>query len=220
MLMAALPAFSFNYVDGVVAVWLIVGIFRGRKRGMSQELLPAMQWVAIIILAGLFYLFVSAAIFRITSGSYNQLWSNVTGYILIGFAINLVFIWIKQMVGEKLVGSDSFGRAEYYLGMMAGLLRFACMFIALCALMNSHIYTAAELAEDEKTQRRNFEDIRFPTYGSIQHSVLKESYSGQFVVATLSRILIASTSSGSKTAETPAQKREDTINMILGAPPK
>jgi uncharacterized membrane protein required for colicin V production len=220
--MAALPAFSgisFGYFDGVVVVWLLIGIFRGRKRGMTQELLPTLQWLAIVILAGLFYLPFSGVIFQNTAGALKQLWSNITAYVLIAFAIHLFFLWIKQSIGEKLAGSDLFGRNEYYLGMMAGLLRFACMIVVLCALMNSRVYTQAELAETEKMQKKNFEDIRFPTYGSIQHAILTESYAGRLIEGNLHCVLIASVSPG-KPAKTIAQKRQDTINAILGPPKK
>jgi uncharacterized membrane protein required for colicin V production len=220
--MAALPVLSgisYGVFDGVVVVWLLIGIFRGRKRGMSQELLPTLQWLAIVILAGLFYSPFSVAIFQNTSGAFTHLWSNVTAYLLIAFAINLFFIWLKQTIGEKLTGSDLFGRNEYYLGMMAGLVRYACMLIVLCALMHSRVYTQAELAETEKFQKKSFEDIRFPTYGSIQHAVLSESYSGRLIQANLYRFLIASVSARNP-AETIAQKRQETINEILGPPKK
>jgi uncharacterized membrane protein required for colicin V production len=222
MFMVALPVFngiSYGYFDGIVVVWLLIGIFRGRKRGMTQELLPTLQWLAIVILAGLFYSSVSAFIFQNTSGAFNRLWSNITAYLLIAFAINLLFIWIKQSLGDKLTGSDLFGRSEYYLGMLAGLLRFACMIVVLCALMHSRVYTRAELAETEKMQKKNFEDIRFPTYGSIQHAFLTESYAGRLIQDNLHSFLIASALPG-KPAETPAQKRQDAINAILGAPKK
>jgi uncharacterized membrane protein required for colicin V production len=46
---------KFNYFDVIVVVWLIIGLLRGRKRGMSQELLPTLQWLGIVIVCGLFY---------------------------------------------------------------------------------------------------------------------------------------------------------------------
>ena len=219
MFMAGLPtAFSnasFNYFDGVVVVWLIIGIFRGRKRGMTQEVLPTIQWLAIVILAGLFYAPFSSIIFQGTSHAFNRLWSNITAYLLIAFAIHLIFLAIKNAIGEKLTGSDYFGRAEYYLGMIAGLVRFACMLLVMCALMHSRVYTAFELAEDEKIQKKNFEDIRFPTYMSVQHTILVESFTGRLIEDKLHPILIASTTGG-KSDESIAKKREDTINSILG----
>jgi uncharacterized membrane protein required for colicin V production len=214
-LMAVLPAFTYDYFDVIVLVWLLIGIIHGRKRGMTQELLPTLQWLFIVVLAGLFYFSFSSVIFQSTGGAFNHLWSNITAYVLIAFAIHLVFLWIKQGVGEKLTGSDLFGRAEYYLGMLSGLIRYACMLIVLCALMNSRVYTSAELAEDAKIQKRNFEDIRFPTYGSVQYAILKESFTGRLIEDKLNSVLIASVSAG-KSSPTIATKREDAINAILG----
>jgi hypothetical protein len=185
---------------------------------MTQELLPTLQWLAIVVLAGLFYLPFSGVIFQNTSGAFNILWSRLTAYLLIAFAIHLIFLWLNQSVGEKLTGSDYFGRAEYYLGMLAGLVRFACMLVVLCALMHSRVYTPAELAETEKMQKKSFEDIRFPTYGSVQHSILVESFTGRLLEDKLPRVLIASVSGG-KPAQSIAKKRDDSINAIL-APPK
>jgi len=85
--------------------------------------------------------------------------------------------------------------------------------------MNSRVYTAAELAEDEKIQKKNFEDIRFPTYLSVQHTMLVESFTGRLIEDNLQHVLIVSVS-GEKPAETIAKKREDTINAILGPPKK
>ena len=218
--MAALPAFTFDYVDVVVVVWLIIGIIRGRKRGMTQELLPTMQWVAILFLAGLFYHPLADIIFSNTGGAFNRLWANVTGYLLIAVGIHMAVLWIKQVIGEKLTGSDMFGRWEYYFGMISGLVRFACIVLVLIALMHARIYSAAELAETEKMQKRNFEDIRFPTYGSVQHAVLAESFTGRLVEDNMSKLLISSTTPVSKPTETIAKKREDTINAILGTPKK
>ena len=222
MFMATLPAisaksFNLNYVDGVFAVWLIIGIFRGRKRGMTQELLPTLKWLGVVILAGLFYQPVSGLLFKYANGVFTHLTCNIIGYLLIAFAVNLIFLSVKQGIGEKLVGSDYFGRAEYYLGMMSGLIRFGCMIIVLCALMNSRIYTDAELSDMAKFQKKNFEDISFPTYGSIQHSVLKESFTGPFIREHLYKVMIASaTDTNNKPPETIGKKREEQINSILG----
>lgn len=220
MLMAALSSTPVNYFDGVAIVWLLIGIVRGRKRGMTQELIPMLQWIAIVALAGLFYRPFSVIIIRSTSGAFSPLWSNLTAYVLIGFAVHLVFVWLKQNVGQKLSGSDVFGRAEYYFGMVAGLVRFACMLIAMCAVMNSRVYTQAELAETERMQQKNFEDVRFPTYGTIQHAILAESYTGQLIESNLSQFLITSVAPPKPGGETLAQKQQDTINSIIGQPKK
>lgn len=219
MFMAAtLPAVrnvSFNFWDGIFAVWVIVGIFVGRKRGMSQELLPALKWIAIAVLSGLLWGPVSTFVFKNTNGAFNHLWSNITGYLIIAFLINLAFISLKNWFGEKLTSSDFFGRAEYYLGMFSGLLQFVSILIVLLALMNSRVYSDAELAADEQVQKKNFEDIKFPTYMSIQHAILKESFTGQFVRSKGYRLLIAPAGEAPPT-ESAAKKEEQQINMILG----
>ena len=112
MFMAMLPAInakSFNYVDGVFAAWLIVGVILGRKRGMTQEFLPTLKWVATVVLAGLFYLPFSAFIFKNANGAFSLLATKIIAYIAIAFVVNLVFIWIKKAIGEKLSGSDILG---------------------------------------------------------------------------------------------------------------
>src|SRR6185312_12889101 len=48
-----------NWFDAVVVVWLIVGIVLGRKHGMSQELLPLVQWIAVVVCGGFLYLLIA-----------------------------------------------------------------------------------------------------------------------------------------------------------------
>ena len=113
------------------------------------------------------------------------LWCNIFAYLLIGFGVHLVYLWIKHLIHQKLIGSDMFGRAEYYFGMIAGVVRFACMLIMVCALMNARIITKAERAKTEKVQSDAYSDIRFPTYGSIQQAVLFESFTGTLIETNL-----------------------------------
>jgi hypothetical protein len=67
-------------------------------------------------------------------------------------------------------------------------------------------------------QKKNFEDIRFPTYGSIQQAVLAQSFTGQLIQDKLSPVLIT-TVSGGRPVETFAKRTEDSMNAIL-APSK
>ena len=180
----------FDYFDIVIVGWLIIGLLWGRKKGMSQELLPLLQWVGIVTEAGLWYEPFGAVIHHNTF--FSLLWSNITAYVLIAAGVHLICLWFKQMLGVKLVEGNYFGRAEFYLGMTAGAVRFACMLLAGMALMNSRVETEAELAKTEKFQKDNFSDIRFPTYGQFQQDVLFKSLSGNLVRSNLPSILIAS----------------------------
>jgi hypothetical protein len=97
------------------------------------------------------------------------------------------------------------------------MVRFACMLLVMLALMNSRIVTKEEIAANEAMQKQNLEDIRLPTYGSIQQAVLFQSFTGKLVKQNLSSILIASvTPDQLKKGETPAQKKNDVINDVLG----
>jgi uncharacterized membrane protein required for colicin V production len=205
---------NYNYVDLIVVVWLIVGLIHGRKKGMTQQLLPMLQWVAIVIVAGMFYQPFGLIIRQYAQ--FEPLWSNILAYLLIGFGIHMVYLWTKHLIQQKLVGSDLFGRAEYYFGMVAGMIAFACMLIVACALMNSRIYTKAELASTEKAQSDAFSDIRFPTFGSIQQEVLFQSYTGCLVRTNLSPVLIKSVMPGPPRGESLAHRQESLLNEVMG----
>jgi len=220
---AALPPVlnktKFNYFDIIVLVWLIIGLFRGRKRGLSQELLPMLQWIGIVVAGGFFYLSFSALLRQYTQ--FNLLWSYVAAYLLIAAGVHLLYLWFRQLFAEKLVEKDPFGGAEYYLGMMAGVVRFACILLVALALMHSRVVTAAELAKTEKFQKDNFSDIRFPTYGELQQDILVKSFSGSFVESNLRSVLIATVNSPPPPkTESIAQKRNKLIDDILSSPAK
>ncbi|MGA2175844.1 MAG: CvpA family protein [Verrucomicrobiota bacterium] len=219
MCLAALPPqlarVKFDYFDIIVVVWLIIGLLRGRKRGMSQELLPVLQWVAIVVVAGMYYRPVSVQVRQYCQ--FDLLWSNIFAYILIGFGVHLVYLFLKHLFGEKLSGTDLFGRWEYYLGMVAGTVRFACMMLVVIALMHARIISKAEMAQTEKMQATNFSDIRFPTYGSIQQSVLFESFTGSLIESNLQSILIYPiTPAQAQKRETLAHQKEQLLNEVMG----
>jgi len=223
MLVAALPPVLnkaiFNYFDIVALLWLIIGLFRVRARGISQELLPLLQWLGIVTAGGLLYWSFSPLVRQNTQ--FSEVWSNVIAYLLIAAGVHLIYLWFKQMFAEKLMEEDLFGRGEFYLGMIAGIVRFACMMLFVMALMNSRVESAAERAKTEKFQRDWFSDIRFPTYGEFQQDVLFKSYVGNLVESHLKPILIATVNvAPAKKSETIAQKNNKMIDDILGQPGK
>jgi len=205
---------KFNYFDIVAVIWLIIGLFWGRKKGLSQELLPLLQWIGIVAAGGLLYRSLSPLIRQNTQ--FTELWSNIAAYLIIAAGVHLLYLWFKQMLAARLVEKDPFGRAEFYLGMTAGVARFGCMLLVAMSLMNSRVETAAELASTERFQKDNFSDIRFPTYGELQQDVLFKSFSGTWVQSKLKSVLIASVNaSPPPTSETIAQKSNRIIDDIL-----
>lgn len=180
-----------TWVDLVILILLVIGVFRGRKRGMSEELLTFVQWLVIVFVGCRVYEFAGKLL------SEHAPLSLLTCYLIIYLAfaifIKLIFSQIHHIVGEKLVGSNFFGDSEYYLGMFAGMIRFACVILMLMALLNARLITDKERADTARMQTKNFEGISFPTFGSIQQAVLFESFTGQQVKEYLSFMLIKST---------------------------
>lgn len=184
-----LGVLHLNWFDLIVVVWLIIGFFRGRKNGMSQELLPLTQWIAVVVVASLFYRVIA---FPLSQRSGLTLLPCVlAAYVFLGCLVYGLLGNLKKKLDDKFQEGDYFGKGEYYLGMASGVIRFTCILICLLAVMNSRIITKAEREATLKMQKQNFEDIRFPTYGEIQNTVLLESSTGNFVRAYLPHFLIA-----------------------------
>jgi uncharacterized membrane protein required for colicin V production len=185
------PSLAFNWFDIVVVAVIVLGIVRGRKRGMSEELLDVFQWLLIVVLAAMFYGPLGNLLAGFTHMS--LLASYLVCYLGLLVVIRFVFSMIKKMVGEKLVQADTFGGMEYYLGMAAGALRFVCILIVALALLNAKFISKSERNALKKMQSDNFGDISFPTLSSLQTSVFAESISGNFIRKHLKDQLIRPT---------------------------
>jgi uncharacterized membrane protein required for colicin V production len=131
-----------NWFDVVVVLILGFGLFRGRKNGMSKEILPLFQWLAVILVSGLFYAMVAQSIAQMVK--LDPLIGNLLAYAILAAVVFLFCSLIKRTVGLKLFGSNLFGNAEYYLGMPSGLVRYACMLIFALAFLNARHYTTAQ----------------------------------------------------------------------------
>ena len=210
---------AFNYVDAIVLIWLIVGLMRGRKRGMTQELLPVLKWVGIVLLGGYFNQPLGAFIRQNTAGAFDTQWSCITAYVLIAFVVTLLFALIAHWMGDKLTGSDLFGRYEYYSGMLAGMVRFACILLAVLAVMHSRIVTRAELDAINARMKKTLEDIHPPiyAYGTIEQAIFTQSASGKFVQENLPDLLIPTVTpqEGPKT-DSLKKKMQDAIDNPMG----
>src|SRR5438128_124874 len=134
---------TFNWFDLCVLVLLVVGIFVGRKRGMSMELLSLLQWL-VIVFGGAMACGLLGKSLADLSGI-NPVVTYITAYLLAAIVVKILFVMIKRMAGEKLVSGELFGKLEYYLGMLAGSVRFACMILFVLALLNAKQVTKAEL---------------------------------------------------------------------------
>src|SRR5512136_2440519 len=112
------PDLSINWFDLATVAVVILGVMVGRKRGMSVELLAVVQWLLIIFAGAMAYDPLGRALADVSG--FSPIVSFVTAYLLVAVGIKIAFVVLKRMTGEKLLGSDTFGGYEYYLGMMAG----------------------------------------------------------------------------------------------------
>jgi uncharacterized membrane protein required for colicin V production len=181
----------FNWFDVVILLFLGLGIQRGRKHGMSQEIILVLKWISIILVGGLCYGVVGDVI------SDNSVFSRLSGYlmayIVIALGITVAFWAITKMANGKLVGSDVFGSGEYYLGMVAGFLRYACILIFALSLLNARLYSQKEIKEDLSFQNDVYGSDFFPKLYTVQDDVFKKSLVGPHIHDELGFLLIKGT---------------------------
>lgn len=181
-----------NWFDVVVLLVLLFGLQRGRKRGMSEEVLTMLRWVGLVVVCGVFYERFGS---RIASRSsvFDHLQGYLIAYVGLALGVAIVFSIIKRILGGKLVGSDAFGRGEYYLGMLAGVIRFACIIIAVLALLNARYYRPEEIKAMDLYQKDVYGSDFFPTLSTVQRQVFQDSFIGPYIKTNLSFLLIRPT---------------------------
>jgi uncharacterized membrane protein required for colicin V production len=184
----SLPA---NWFDAVVVLVLGFGIFRGRKNGMSKEILPLFQWLAVVLVSGLFYSLVAPQLVKLAT--MDALSSNLLAYVILALAVFFIFSVIKRTLGLRLFGSNLFGGAEYYLGMLSGLVRFACMLIFALACLNARHFTPAQIEASNNFQEHWYGAQFFPNLYTVQDQVFKKSFTGPYIKQYLSVLLIEPT---------------------------
>ena len=187
-----LDQLPINLFDLVLIVVLIAGLAQGRKHGMSEELMSLLKWLAILF--GCAELYEPAGQFV---GGFTNMFGRLSCYLVayVGGALVLLLLFagIKRALGGKLLGSDIFGQAEYYLGMGAGLVRFACILLAALALLNARYFSPLEVRAMEKFQDDVYGSNFFPTLHSVQATVFDKSLTGPWIKANLGFLLIKPT---------------------------
>jgi len=150
---------------------------------MSKELLPLVQWLVMVPLCGLVYPMLAGMLDHFVP---DKFWTCLISYLALAMVVFIVFAIIRQQLAEKVVAGDFFKGGEYYLGMMAGLVRYACVLMFVLALMNAPVYTKAEIAAQTSRDQQNFgggagtgfSGSFFPHFFQVQSAVFKESFLG------------------------------------------
>ena len=215
--LSALTSMGYSWFDVVVLLIVFLGMVRGRKRGLSQEVIDMFKWMLIVVVPA--YVYEAWGTLLSEKTVFSLLYSFVAVYLLTALLIKLVFGVIKRQMGEKLTSSDVFGRAEFYLGMCGGAVRYVCVLIVGLALLNAREYSQQEIASWNKLQQDNFGSISFPTISSLQQSVFHESFTGRLAKTYLGGFLIRPTPPSIKdvvNARAPGRKRERMIDEVMG----
>ncbi|HTD66244.1 MAG TPA: CvpA family protein [Candidatus Limnocylindria bacterium] len=207
---------TINWVDFLTVLVILIGVVRGRKRGLSEELLDAVQWVVIIVAGGLLYhglgdLFEKPVISRL---AYYMM-----SYLAIALGVKIVFVLIKKKLGQKMIESDIFGRFEYYGGMAAGAVRFVCVYFFVLSLLHAPHYSPEYLAQRAKDVDYNYGSDFFPHPSKMQVTVFEKSTTGINAKKYLSTLMIERTSgssSGLRDNNSLARRNERTIDAIMG----
>jgi uncharacterized membrane protein required for colicin V production len=188
----SLDQLPFNGFDLCLLVVLALGIATGRKHGMSVELLRLLQWLAIIFIGAVLYEPAGLFLGQFTT-LFGRLSCFLAAYLLMAVFVTLLFALLKRVLGGKLLGSDVFGRSEYYLGMSSGLVRAACMVIAALALLNARYFRPTEVPAMEKFQDDMYGINFFPTLHTVQATVFDKSLTGPWIRENLGFLLIKPT---------------------------
>jgi uncharacterized membrane protein required for colicin V production len=188
----SLDQLPINLFDLVLIVVLANGLFRGRKHGMSEELMSLLMWLAIVLVCAVIYEPVGLLIGQFTN-LFGRLTCYLVAYVVGALLVVLLFLGIKRALGGKLLGSDIFGRAEYYLGMGSGLVRFSCILLAVLALLNARYFSPTEVRAMEKFQDDMYGSNFFPTLHTVQATVFDKSLTGPWIKENLGFLLIKPT---------------------------
>ena len=189
--LSSIDHIPLNYFDVVVLVTVLIGAKMGRKHGMSEEIMGVLQWVAIIFAGAFLYRPLGDKL--ALSSPISHLFCYITIYVATAIVTKIAFSLLTKSMGGKLMGSDVFGGAEYYLGMVAGAVRYSCMLLAVLAILNAPYYSKQDVSAAQAFQNDVYGSNFFPELSSVQQEVFKDSMVGSLIKKRASIMLIAST---------------------------
>lgn len=179
-----------NLFDCFLVAFLIAGVLRGRKHGVSEEFMRVLKWLTLVFVCTLAYQPVGEAIN--SSGLFEESSALVMAYLAVALLVYMIFAFLQRRIGKKFAGGDSFGRAEYYLGMGSGLVRYACILLVGLALLHARTFSPAEVRAMEKYQLEAYGSTVFPTIINLQQLVFEDSLTGAGIKNNLGFLLINS----------------------------
>ncbi len=186
-----MQSLSFNLFDVLLPVVAVIGVYFGRRNGISRELISLLKWLTIVFGCAIIYEPLGTIIAQ--AGVFDLLSAFLLAYLGSALAVFLLFSLAQRRLVPRLVERDTFGRAEYYLGMGSGVVRFSCMLLMGLAVLNARAFSPAELKAMDRFQEETYGTSIFPTLHSLQSAVFETSLSGPWIKHDLSFLLISPT---------------------------
>lgn len=195
----------FNWFDVAILLVLGFGFWRGRKNGISKEILPLFYWLVTVVAAGLGYPFlgdllikegINKTIFGST-GWKETTSAYITSYLIIVVVIRLAYTFVKKHLKKRVEEGELFRASEYYLGMMAGVLRYACIIIFFLAFISAPYYSAKDIEAEKIYNNRwyggglqGYSGDFIPSMSEFQILVFKDSLFGPAIKRGINVLLI------------------------------
>ncbi len=180
-----------GWFDLIVAALLVTGALRGRKHGMSEQLLPLLRWISAVVVAALLYKPVGHFIENQTLLS--KLASFITAYLGCLLLVFISFSIIKRLTGGKPISAEKFGKSEYYLGICAGVLTVVCILIVALSFLNARKFSSKEIQARQAYEKDVYGSSFFPSLDSMQAFVFQKSMSGATLKQRAGNLMIEPT---------------------------
>jgi uncharacterized membrane protein required for colicin V production len=180
-----------GWFDLIVVAVLVTGALRGRKHGMSEQLMPLLRWVSAVVLAALLYKPLGILIERETLLS--KLAAYITAYLGCLLLVFIGFSIIKRLSGGKPISAEKFGKSEYYLGVCAGMVTVTCILMVALSFLNARKFTSSEIQARQAYEKDVYGSSFFPSLDSMQSFVFQKSMSGAAVKQYAAMLMIEPT---------------------------
>ena len=102
-----LDKLTFNWFDLAVVLIIVFGLWRGRKHGMTKELLPASQWVVLVAAAGLGHPFLADWLMHadIVKSVFGKNFTGrptvlISSYVIIALLVVIIFVVLRRRIME------------------------------------------------------------------------------------------------------------------------
>jgi len=202
---------GLSWFDAVAAATLAAGLIRGRKIGMSGELLPLLKWILVVAAAGFGYHLAGDWMIPALSPE----WAHRLSYGAVAAITAGALSGVQRALGNKLVGSDFFGKSEFILGMLAGILQFACIFVLVFSFFNARVPTEKEIADLQAKNQDNFGNTFFNPL-KVHHAIVMESLSGRLIRDYLGLVIIqAEAPTSLDFSDTMGKRREKMVSDVM-----